>query len=95
MVFGHDGGKRGRTARGIAWGTVWAQFLGGNYAYVKKHPCLIICTGNAGNAMNAYHLDAFEHLSCTIRVLIYQVPGTRVPVPGSRMRVPPVVVAEF
>ena len=24
MVFGHDGGKRGRTARGNAWGTVWA-----------------------------------------------------------------------
>ena len=31
MVFDHDGGKRGRTARGIAWGTVRAQFLGGNY----------------------------------------------------------------
>ena len=31
MVFDHDGGKRGRTARGITFGTVWAQFLGGNY----------------------------------------------------------------
>ena len=31
MVFGHDGGKRGRTAKGDYLGTVWAQFLGGNY----------------------------------------------------------------
>ena len=32
MVFYHDGGSRGRMARGITFGTVWAQFLGGNYA---------------------------------------------------------------
>ena len=31
MVFDHDGGKRGRTAKGDYLGTVWAQFLGGNY----------------------------------------------------------------
>ena len=32
MVFDPDGGKRGRTQRGITLGTVWAQFIGGNYA---------------------------------------------------------------
>ena len=67
-VLSHDvqkgahakGGYIGHCVGTVSWGKLR-----------EKHPCLIICMGNAGNTMSVYHLDTSVHSPCTLRVLYW------------------------
>ena len=74
-VLSHDvqkgahakGGYIGHCVGTVSWGKLR-----------EKHPCLIICMGNAGNTMSVYHLDTSVHSPCTLRVPGYGYPDMHI-----------------